>query len=363
MYAINDYDFDLPEELIAQQSEIQRDHARLLTLDTAADDVTHGVFSAVIDELNAGDVLVLNDTRVIPARLFGRKATGGNCEVLLADYAGGVNNPADGTFICQALIKASKRPRAGMSLHFEAGLTAEVLEAAETTCLLKFNYKGSFEDTLEKIGQIPLPPYIKRQYESATMAERLQDKNAYQTVYAAHGGAVAAPTAGLHFTPRLLAAIGAKGVKICCLTLHVGYGTFAPLRVTDIRGHKMHSERFKLSADTARAINAARAAGGKITAVGTTAVRTLEYAARERGGRLSAMEGMCDLFIYPGFEFKVVDNMITNFHLPKSTLIMLVAAFAGHERILRAYREAVARRYRFFSYGDAMFIRGRQDSV
>lgn len=361
MYAINDYDFDLPEELIAQQSEIQRDHARLLTLATATGAVTHGVFSAVIDELNAGDVLVLNDTRVIPARLLGRKATGGSCEVLLADYAGGVNNPVDGTFICQALVKASKRPRVGMSLHFTAGLTAEVLEEGETTCLLKFNYQGGFEETLEQIGEIPLPPYIKRKYDSETITERLQDKNAYQTVYAAQDGAVAAPTAGLHFTPRLLEAIGAKGVKICYLTLHVGYGTFAPLRVTDIREHKMHSERFKLDADTARAINEARAAGGKITAVGTTAVRTLEYVAREHG-KLTAMEGICDLFVYPGFEFKLVDNMITNFHLPKSTLIMLVAAFAGRGNILRAYREAVAQRYRFFSYGDAMFIRGRQDS-
>lgn len=362
MYAINDYDFDLPEELIAQQSETQRDHARLLTLDTATGSVAHGIFSLVIDELNAGDVLVLNDTRVIPARLLGRKSTGGNCEVLLADYAGGVNNPADGTFICQALIKASKRPRVGTQLHFAAGLQAEVLEEGETACLLKFNYEGGFEDTLEKIGQIPLPPYIKRKYDSGTMTERLQDKNAYQTVYAAHGGAVAAPTAGLHFTPRLLEAISAKGVKICYLTLHVGYGTFAPLRVTDIRAHQMHSERFKLNADTVRVINEARAAGGKITAVGTTAVRTLEYVAREHGG-LTAAEGLCNLFVYPGFEFKVVDNMITNFHLPKSTLIMLVSAFAGRERILQAYREAVAQRYRFFSYGDAMFIRGRQDSV
>lgn len=358
MYSVNDYDFDLPEELIAQQSESQRDRSRLLTLDAATGAVSHGVFADVAGYFNAGDVLVLNNTRVIPARLFGCKSSGGNCEVLLADYAGGVNNPEAGTFICQCLVKASKRPKVGMFLHFDAGLTAEVLDVGETTCLLKFNYSGSFEDTLEQIGQIPLPPYIKRKYDAGHTAERLQDKNAYQTVYAAHNGAVAAPTAGLHFTPELLAEIQAKGVQICYVTLHVGYGTFAPLRVEDIREHKMHSERFKLDADTARAINAAKATGHKITAVGTTSVRTLEYVAREHD-RLAAMEGMCDLFIYPGFEFKIVDNMITNFHLPKSTLMMLVSAFAGRENILAAYKEAVAQRYRFFSYGDAMFIKGK----
>lgn len=362
MYSINDYDFDLPEELIAQQSEPRRDSSRLLTLDAATGAINHGVFTNVAGYLNSGDVLVLNDTRVIPARLFGCKSSGGNCEVLLADYAGGVNDHAAGTFVCQCLVKASKRPKVGTLLHFEAGLKAEVLDAGETTCLLKFNYTGSFEDTLEKIGQIPLPPYIKRNYADGNTAGRLHDKNAYQTVYAEHSGAVAAPTAGLHFTVELLNEIRAKGVSICHVTLHVGYGTFAPLRVDDIREHKMHSERFKLNADTARIINEAKAAGGKIVAVGTTSARTLEYAARERG-KLAAMEGMCDLFIYPGFEFKAVDNMITNFHLPKSTLMMLVSAFSGRENILRAYGEAVAQRYRFFSYGDAMYIRGRGDSI
>ena len=357
MYSVNDYDFDLPEELIAQQSEVRRDHARLLTLDAATGALAHGVFSDVAGYFNPGDVLVLNNTRVIPARLFGCKATGGHCEVLLADYAGGVNNPAAGTFICQCLVKASKRPKVGMLLHFQAGLTAEVLDVGETACLLKFNYSGSFEDTLEQIGQIPLPPYIKRQYDDAGAAERMQDKNAYQTVYAQHNGAVAAPTAGLHFTPELLDIIRAKGVQICYLTLHVGYGTFAPLRVEDIREHKMHSERFVLDEATAETINAAKKVGGKIVAVGTTSVRTLEYIARGQG-KLAAMEGLCDLFIYPGFEFKLVDAMITNFHLPKSTLMMLVSAFAGRDNILAAYKEAVAQRYRFFSYGDAMFING-----
>lgn len=362
MFLVNDYDFDLPDELIAQQSEKQRDQSRLLTLDGVTGAITHGVFTDVLNYLHAGDVLVLNNTRVIPARLFGCKATGGNCEVLLADHAGGVNNPEAGTFTCQCLVKASKRPKIGMLLHFAAGLTAEVLDVGETTSLLKFNYTGSFEDTLEKIGQIPLPPYIKRSYDDNSLAERREDRAAYQTVYAKHSGAVAAPTAGLHFTPELLEQIRAMGVKICYVTLHVGYGTFAPIRVDDLREHKMHSERFVLDLATVRAINAAKNSGGKVVAVGTTTVRTLEYIARGKG-KITAMEGMCDLFIYPGYEFKVVDNMITNFHLPKSTLMMLVSAFAGKDNILRAYREAVEQRYRFFSYGDAMYIKGKHVEV
>lgn len=357
MYLINDYDFDLPEALIAQQSESARDKARLLTLNGATGAVTHGVFTNVLAYFKPGDVLVLNNTRVIPARLFGCKDTGGNCEVLLADYAGGVNDAAAQTFTCRCLVRSSKRPKTGAHLHFAAGLTAEVLETDATTCLLRFNYTGGFEDTLDKIGQMPLPPYIKRACNEARAAETLRDKSAYQTVYAMHNGAVAAPTAGLHFTVDLLEQIRAKQVQIVYLTLHVGYGTFAPVRVNDIREHKMHSERFILNDAAASAINAAKAAGGKITAVGTTSVRTLEYIAQTQG-KLTAMEGLCDLFIYPGFNFKVVDNMITNFHLPKSTLMMLVAAFAGKDNIFAAYKEAVNKRYRFFSYGDAMYIKG-----
>lgn len=355
MFLTNDYDFDLPEALIAQQSETRRDRSRMLSLNGRTGALSHGVFNDIVDYFNAGDVLVLNNTRVIPARLFGQKETGGLCEVLVADYAGGADDPAANTFTCQCLVKASKRPKTGMTIGFSGNLTAVVLEVGETTCLLRFRYQGSFVDALEQIGRIPLPPYIKRQYADADIAVRARDKSAYQTVYARHHGAVAAPTAGLHFTPELLGRIQSKGVQICCLTLHVGYGTFAPVRVDDIREHKMHAERFVLDAGTAAVINAAKANNRKVTAVGTTSVRTLEYIAREQGA-LTAMSGVCDLFIYPGFEFKVADNMITNFHLPKSTLMMLVSAFGGKDNIFRAYKEAVDQRYRFFSYGDAMYI-------
>lgn len=357
MYLVNDYDYVLPEELIAQQSEKERDRSRLLTLNAATGAISHGVFNDVAGYFNPGDVLVLNNTRVIPARLFGRKASGGNCEVLVADYAGGVNDGQARTFTCQCLVKASKRPKPGAVLHFDEDLTAEVLETGATASLLKFSYQGSFEDTLEKIGRIPLPHYIKRDYGADDQAGLARDKTAYQTVFAKHNGAVAAPTAGLHFTPGLLAQIEAQGVKICYVTLHVGYGTFAPVRVSDIRQHQMHSERFKVNAATANAINAAKAGGRKITAVGTTTVRTLEYIAKKHG-QLQEASGQCDVFIYPGFEFKVVDNIITNFHLPKSTLMMLVSAFSGKDNVFRAYEEAVRQRYRFFSYGDAMFIKG-----
>lgn len=360
MYSINDYDYELPEELIAQQSEERRDRSRLLTLDAVTGAISHGVFADVAGYFNPGDVLVLNDTRVIPARIFGKKATGGAVEVLVADYAGGQEDTTGGTFTCRCLVKASKRPKAGTTLYFPAGLTAEVLDAGEpgeTTSLLKFNFSGSFDDTLEAIGQIPLPHYIRRDYEAGHAGQALADRQAYQTVFAKHNGAVAAPTAGLHFTPELLANLQAKSVTVCYLTLHVGYGTFAPVRADDIREHKMHRERFVLDQATAQTINEAKAKGGKLTAVGTTSVRTLEYIVREKGA-LVPMRGECDLFIYPGFGFKAVDNMITNFHLPKSTLMMLVSAFAGRENIMAAYKEAVRERYRFFSYGDAMFIGG-----
>jgi S-adenosylmethionine:tRNA ribosyltransferase-isomerase len=342
VYSPEDYYYDLPEELIAQAPLTRRDQSRLLHLDRKTGRMAHRVFSDISTLLSPGDVLVINDTKVIPGRLFGRKESGGKVEVLLLDYAQGIY---EHRFAC--LIRASKRPRAGSRLFFENNLTAIVDSVNERICYLTFHGSTPFEQTLESIGHVPLPPYIRRR-------DTPDDRDTYQTVYAARKGAIAAPTAGLHFTPGLLEALENKGVRLIRLTLHVGYGTFVPVQVDDIRNHRMHSERFELSRTAAQTIQQARAGGHRIVAVGTTCVRTLEYCARQDGIR--AQNGQCDLFIYPGYSFNVVDAMITNFHLPKSTLMMLVSAFAGREKILRAYRQAVAQHYRFFSYGDAMFI-------
>jgi S-adenosylmethionine:tRNA ribosyltransferase-isomerase len=343
MYQLSDYDYRLPEALIAQHPLEQRDQSRLLRLHRDTGRWDHGRFAEMVDLLNPGDVLVLNNTRVVPGRLLGRKESGGKVEALILDYARGRRDQ-----VFQCLIRSSKRPRPGSRLLFDRGLEGRVVTVSDSTCTVAFQGREPLDQTLEAIGHVPLPPYIHRD-------DAPNDRRSYQTVYAELEGAIAAPTAGLHFTRELLDKLNCKGVKVVYLTLHVGYGTFVPVRVQDIREHRMHAEWFTLSEDAARTISGARAAGGRVVAVGTTSVRTLEYCSDVKG-RLTPGSGMCDLFIYPGYTFHVVDAMITNFHLPQSTLLMLVAAFAGRENILRAYAEAVRGKYRFYSYGDAMLI-------
>jgi S-adenosylmethionine:tRNA ribosyltransferase-isomerase len=353
MYSLKDYHYHLPEDLIAQHPVDQRDRSRLLCLNRQTGEISHHRFMEIGDFLQPGDVLVINDTAVIPARLEGRKETGGKVEVLIADYYGGLESVRQsGDFVCQCLIKASKRPAVGLRLYFKEDLTAEVLDSSNGTHTLRFSSGDDFEEVLDRIGKVPLPPYIKRNTGDAVSHN---DIKSYQTVYASHKGAIAAPTAGLHFTRKLLDQLAAKGIKIVPLTLHVGFGTFLPVRADDIRRHSMHSETFTISDESAAIIKAARTGEKKIIAVGTTCVRTLEYASDDRGGVASG-SGSCDLFIYPGYEFKAIDAMITNFHLPQSTLLMLVSAFAGRQKILNAYQEAIDRKYRFYSYGDAMLI-------
>ena len=350
MFSLTDYDYDLPPELVAQSPCAQRDRSRLMRVNRAYEEIEHHLFCDVADLLQPGDVLVVNDTRVIPGRLLGKKATGGRVEVLLADFAGGSKTVADsGDFNCECLIKAAKAPKPGTLLIFEQGLTGKVLEQSNGTFMVRFNAPEDFDTVLDRIGRVPLPPYIRRPDEDC-------DRQSYQTVYATRKGAVAAPTAGLHFTEDVLGALRSKGIQIAAVTLHVGYGTFQPVRCHDIRQHRMHAERFVIPETSAAVINAARSEGRPVVAVGTTCVRTLEYASDEYG-MIGVGSGFCDLFIYPGYRFKAVDAMITNFHLPKSTLLMLVSAFAGREVILKAYREAIQCGYRFYSYGDAMFIR------
>jgi S-adenosylmethionine:tRNA ribosyltransferase-isomerase len=352
MYSPDDYDFDLPGELIAQEPAARRDDSRLLMLDRAAGKPIHHRFHDLCSFLTPGDVLVVNDTRVVPVRLAGRKETGGRVEVLILDYARSVAAaPGEGPVTCQCLVKASRPARPGTRVFFDGGLTARIGENRDGVFAVTFSCNGDFGGLLEEIGSMPLPPYIRRE----SNAGRREDMAAYQTVYAARSGAAAAPTAGLHFTPELLLKVRAMGVTIATITLHVGYGTFRPVKVADIRQHAMHSEDFTIPEASASVINLARAEGRRVVAVGTTCVRTLEYAADEGGG-IAPGNGCCDLFVYPGHRFSVVDAMITNFHLPKSTLMMLVSAFAGREKIQAAYREAVKMRYRFFSYGDAMMI-------
>ena len=353
MFSLNDYHYELPKDLIAQQPVKHRDHAKLLILDRQTGRLSHAVFSCIGQHFKAGDVLVVNNTAVIPGRLTGKKESGGRVEVLIADFVGGQKSTREnGYFISHCLVKASKRPLPGTWLHFADGLKAEVLEVRNGSCLLKFYDYGDFEAMLDRIGQVPLPPYIKRKSGETCDCD---DKITYQTVYASRKGAIAAPTAGLHFTEHLLSELRAGGIKIVALTLHVGYGTFMPVRTVDIRQHQMHAEPFTISVEAAETINSAKAAGKKVVAVGTTCVRSLEYAS-DSAGHVPAGTGSCDLFIYPGYRFKVVDAMITNFHLPQSTLLMLVSAFAGLRSVLNAYRSAIRRRYRFYSYGDAMLI-------
>lgn len=352
MYSINDYDYKLPEERIAQQPVSQRDQARLLFLDRKSDHLSHHNFYEIYDFLSPSDVLVVNDTKVIPGRLFGKKETGGKAEVLILDYAGGIKAKQEaGRFVCDCLIKSSKSPKIGAPIYFDQGLKARVIDRKDSLFTLKFLFGGDFESLVDQIGDTPLPPYVKRGHNPPDIDDRIS----YQTVYASKKGAVAAPTAGLHFSKKLLEKIKAKGIRIVAVTLHVSYGTFLPVRVSDIRKHGIHSEWYHISEKTADVINRSKANGGRIVAVGTTCVRTLEYAADDQGNIVCG-GGNCDLFIYPGYRFKIIDALITNFHLPRSTLLMLVSAFAGREKALSAYKTAIEKRYRFYSYGDAMFI-------
>jgi len=349
LFALNDYKYNLPENRIAQKPLAQRDCSKLLMLDRKTGAVSHRFFSDFSDYLLSSDVLVLNNTKVIPGRLTGKKQTGGKVEILILNYE--VNKDSE-NISCECMVKASKRPNPGTWLFFKGGLKAEVLSSKDAVHKLKFTCSGDFEKILNQVGQMPLPPYILKNRKDKT---EYDDKNTYQTVYASQKGAVAAPTAGLHFTHELLEKIKAKGVQVVYITLHVGYGTFVPVRVSDIRKHKMHSEWFSIPGQTADVVNNAKKNKARVIGVGTTSVRTLEYALNENGN-LESGTGNCDLFIYPGYKFKIINAMITNFHLPESTLLMLVSAFAGRKNILNAYNEAVKADYRFYSYGDAMFI-------
>jgi S-adenosylmethionine:tRNA ribosyltransferase-isomerase len=352
MYHLNDYDYHLPEDRIAQTPADQRDHSRLLLLDRQSGRITHHRFYDVSRFLQASDVLVVNNTEVIPGRLLGKKETGGKVELLILNYAGRARSEArPDSLICDCLLKASKPTRPGSRIVFAGGLTAQVLDVKDNIYKMSLEYAGDFERLLYRIGKTPLPPYIRRQTDAASY----NDPENYQTVYASQKGAIAAPTAGFHFTEATLDALKRKGIEIVEITLHIGYGTFLPVRVTDIRTHKMHTEAFSLSRAAADAIARAKQAHRRIVAVGTTCVRTLEHSATANGG-ITAGSGNCDLFIYPGYRFKIVDAMITNFHLPKSTLLMLVSAFAGRENIFNAYQAAIDKGYRFYSYGDAMMI-------
>ncbi len=325
MFLLEDYDYHLPEECIAQKPVARRDQSKLLCMDRNTGEIAHHKFYDIYDLLFPSDVLVINNTEVIPARLFGQKETGGKAEVLILDYPGCKKSRIDnGECVCRCLIKTSKRPKDGTTLIFNQNLKAKVVNFKAGIYTVKFSYKGDFEHIIDRIGRIPLPPYIKRNDDN-------KDRTFYQTVYASQKGAVAAPTAGLHFSLSLMKKLKEKGVKIVAITLHVGYGTFLPVRVSDIRDHRIHSEWYSISQETADMINESKKAGHRIVAVGTTAVRTLEYASKENGIVVQG-EGSCNLFIYPGYRFQTVDAMLTNFHLPKSTLLMLVSAFSTRRK-------------------------------
>ena len=344
---VNDYDFELPEELIAQVPLLDRTSSRLLVLDRDTGDIEHRHFRDVLDYLQTGDALVVNDSRVLPARLFGAKQeTGGKVELLL------LKQTEDDVW--EALVKPAKKVRVGAIVEFGDGLLrAEcVEELPEGGRRFKFDYDGIFYEILDELGTMPLPPYIR---------EQLDDQDRYQTVYAKERGSAAAPTAGLHFTEELLEAAQAKGVKLIPLTLHVGLGTFRPVTADSIEEHTMHSEYFELSDSSANALRDVRANGGRVFAVGTTSTRTLETIVRDHGDFVES-SGWTDIFIYPGVDLQAIDGLITNFHLPKSTLVMLVSAFASRDIILNAYRTAVQERYRFFSFGDAMLITRKEEN-
>ena len=336
-----DFYYELPEELIAQDPLEDRQSSRLLVLDKESGAISHRIFREITDYLKEGDCLVINDTKVIPARLIGsREGTNAKIEILLLKRK--ENN------VWETLVKPGKKAKVGTRISFGEGLlTGEVIDIVEEgNRLIRFTYEGIFEEILDQLGQMPLPPYITHQ---------LEDKNRYQTVYAVNTGSAAAPTAGLHFTPELLKKIEEKGVAIARVTLHVGLGTFRPVKVDEITDHHMHSEFFRIDEEAAEKINHAKDTGNRVICVGTTSCRTIESAAEVKG-RHNACSGWTEIYIYPGYRFKVLDCLITNFHLPESTLIMLVSALAGRENVLRAYEEAVKEGYRFFSFGDAMYI-------
>lgn len=335
-----DFDFELPEELIAQTPLERRDASRLLTLNKQTGQTGHYHFYDILDMLQPGDCLVLNNSRVLPARLIGRRETGGACEVLLLIDRG--------ENVWECLVRPGRKLKPGAKVVFGDGeLTGEVMAEVEGgNRLVRFSYQGIFLEVLERLGRMPLPPYIKAE---------LQESERYQTVYSKITGSAAAPTAGLHFTPELMSALTEKGVKLCYVTLHVGLGTFRPVKAEEITDHEMHSEYCVIPQETADTINETKRNGGRVICVGTTSCRTIESWAGE-DGTMSASAGWTSIFIYPGYRFKVLDGLITNFHLPESTLIMLVSALAGRENVLAAYHEAVEEKYRFFSFGDAMFI-------
>ena len=344
---IADFDFHLPEDLIAQTPLTERTSSRLLTLNRKTNTIEHHQFTDLIDFLQPGDTLVFNNTKVIPARLYGLKQdTGAKVEVLLLKELG--------NDCWEALVRPGKRLKRGAKMYFgaqeieQAQLSAVIEEEKEEGIrIIRFQYKGIFQEILDQLGTMPLPPYIK---------ERLDDKDRYQTVYAKQQGSAAAPTAGLHFTKEYMARLQEKGVHLTYVTLHVGLGTFRPVSVNRVEDHKMHAEYFELSQETAQRLQQTREKGGRIIGVGTTSVRTLETAMQLSEGTFRACSGWTDIYIYPGYQFRAVDAIVTNFHLPKSTLIMMISAFAGRDTILAAYKEAVEAQYRFFSFGDAMFI-------
>ena len=343
---VKDFDYELPEELIAQDPLEDRSSSRLMVLDRKTGDVEHRHFRDILDYLNPGDCLVINNTKVIPARLYGAKEdTQAKIEVLLLK-----RKEND---VWETLVKPGKKAKPGTRIVFGDGLlVGEVIDVVEEgNRLIQFHYDGIFEEILDQLGQMPLPPYITHQ---------LQDKNRYQTVYAKYDGSAAAPTAGLHFTKELLSAVKEKGVDIAEVTLHVGLGTFRPVKVENVLDHHMHSEFYMVSAEAAEKINHAKESGHRVISVGTTSTRTLESAADE-SGRLKETSGWTEIFIYPGYQFKVIDALITNFHLPQSTLVMLVSALAGREHVLDAYKLAVQEKYRFFSFGDAMLIMAKEE--
>lgn len=338
----SDFYFELPQELIAQDPLEDRASSRLLVLDRATGEIEHKTFRDIKDYLRSGDCLVLNNTKVIPARLLGeREGTGGHVEVLLLKRIEGN--------LWEALVRPGKKCRVGARISFGNGiLKGEVTDTVdEGNRLIRFEYEGIFEEVLDKLGEMPLPPYI---------THKLKDRNRYQTVYAKYEGSAAAPTAGLHFTKELLNEIEEMGVNIAYVTLHVGLGTFRPVKEDDILKHHMHSEYYEITDETAEIINRTKKSGGRIICVGTTSCRTIESACDDEGN-VQPGSGNTEIFIYPGYNFKVLDNLITNFHLPESTLVMLVSALAGREKVLNAYNEAIRERYRFFSFGDAMFIK------
>ena len=354
--SLNAYDYELPQENIAQFPAAKRDSSKLLILDRNTNAIKHRQFANITDYFNPGDILVVNDTKVFPARLHGKKATGGKVEIFLLELpieSTGSTSSSRCIVETHALIKSSKRPTIGSSIRINDELNCTIIEHHEygkAKIALEYPDDANIIDILSSCGSVPLPPYIERK--SGTTRE---DRERYQTVYAENSGAVAAPTAGLHFTPAILEKLSSKGVEIARLTLHVGFGTFAPVRVEDIEKHKIHSEYIELSTETASRINHCKKMGGKVWAVGTTSVRALEYCCNTKG-EVVATTGSCDLYIYPGYAFSIIDNLITNFHLPKSSLLFLVSALCGRKRLLDCYKEAIAHNYRFYSYGDAMAI-------